>query len=162
MDESRRRASIGTGATKLAERLVIKRAAGGCIYLHRWLRSDPDELHDHPWDFCSVILAIGYWEITPKGRQWRAPGSIAFRKASERHRVELETDRTFLAQHADAVPVSIIFTGPERRQWGFHTPGGFVLGRDYRNGVRAKPSRAGDSATRHASSRARAAQDHLP
>lgn len=132
MDESKRRSSIGTGDIKLAERLVIKRAPEGCIYLHRWLRSDPDEFHDHPWDFCSVILAVGYWEVTAKGRQWRAPGSIVFRKARDRHRVELERDRSFLDQFDRPVPISIIFTGPERREWGFHTPKGFVPGREYR------------------------------
>jgi hypothetical protein len=132
MDDGKRRSAIGTGAIKLAERLVIRRDVEGCIYMHRWLRSDPDDLHDHPWAFCSLILAVGYWEVTTKGRFWRAPGSIAFRKATERHRVELETDRTFLAQHDDPTPVSIIFTGAERRAWGFHTAGGFINGRQYR------------------------------
>jgi hypothetical protein len=145
MDDGKRRSAIGTGAVKLADRLVIRRDPLGCVYLHRWLRSDPDDLHDHPWDFCSFILAVGYWEITAKGRAWRPPGSIVFRKATERHRVELETDKTFLAQYPGQLPVSIIFTGPERRAWGFHTSRGFVLGRQYRAGQQTNPSRAGDS-----------------
>ena len=32
------------------------------IFLHKFLKSDPDDLHDHPWDFISIILWGGYWE----------------------------------------------------------------------------------------------------
>lgn len=36
----------------------------GRIYLHKFLRSDHDRaLHDHPWNFVSIILKGGYWEF---------------------------------------------------------------------------------------------------
>ena len=38
--------------------------AKGRIYLHHFLRSDHDRaLHDHPWNFVSIILRGGYWEF---------------------------------------------------------------------------------------------------
>src|SRR3954465_13658675 len=40
------------------------------VYLHRFHRSDADELHNHPWPFISIILAGGYWERTPASG-WR-------------------------------------------------------------------------------------------
>lgn len=36
----------------------------GAVYLHRFLRSDADDHHDHPWPFVSVILWRGYVEET--------------------------------------------------------------------------------------------------
>jgi hypothetical protein len=117
--------TVGTGDTPLYERIVIARSAARCIYVHRWLRSDPDELHDHPWDWCSVILSGSYWEVTEEGRFFRDAGSVAIRKAEERHKVVLDD--------ANPVkPVSLFITGIERREWGFHTPEGFVEGRIYR------------------------------
>ena len=26
------------------------------IFIHRFLKSDPDDLHDHPWEFRTIIL----------------------------------------------------------------------------------------------------------
>lgn len=121
---------IGAGEETLAERLIIKRSPEGCIYMHRWYTSDPDSLHDHPWDSVSVIIDTGYWEVTPAGRFWRKPGDITFRKATDLHRVELETA---LKYPKAAHPLSLFITGPEVREWGFHTANGFVVGRDYRS-----------------------------
>ena len=35
------------------------------IFLHRFIKSDPDDLHDHPWSFRSIILKGG-WNILNK------------------------------------------------------------------------------------------------
>lgn len=115
---------IGTGDTPLAQRTILRNLPDGAIYKHVWLRSDPDDLHDHPWDFCSVILKGGYWEVTPDARAWRAPGSIVFRKAEELHRVELDP--------AHPRPESLFITARRRRAWGFVTPDGWVDGESYR------------------------------
>ena len=41
---------------------------GFTVKLHRFLRSDPArDLHDHPWDFVSIILWGGYYEETESG-----------------------------------------------------------------------------------------------
>ena len=38
------------------------------IFLHKFLKSDPDDLHDHPWSYRTIILWGGYWEYTDKGK----------------------------------------------------------------------------------------------
>jgi hypothetical protein len=37
------------------------------IFIHKFLKSDPDDLHDHPWEFRTFILAGGYWEYREEG-----------------------------------------------------------------------------------------------
>jgi len=32
------------------------------VFLHHFLRSDPDDVHDHPWGYFTIILKGGYWE----------------------------------------------------------------------------------------------------
>ena len=60
------------------------------IFLHRFLKSDPDDLHDHPWAFRSLILFGGYWEYTETGKTWRGPLSYRYAPANTFHRVELD------------------------------------------------------------------------
>lgn len=35
------------------------------IFLHKFLKSDPDDVHDHPWSYFTIILKGGYYEWTP-------------------------------------------------------------------------------------------------
>ena len=54
------------------------------VFLHKFLKSDPDDVHDHPWPYATLILKGGYWEWVPqfndKGQKigeiahWRKPG----------------------------------------------------------------------------------------
>ena len=39
------------------------------IFLHKFLKSDTEDLHDHPWSFTTVILWGGYWEYIPINRK---------------------------------------------------------------------------------------------
>jgi hypothetical protein len=44
------------------------------LYLHKFFRSDKDrDLHDHPWNFRSLILTAGYWEhsYNPAWLRWK-------------------------------------------------------------------------------------------
>lgn len=82
-------------------------------YLHHIVRSDIDDFHDHPWENTSVILAGGYWEVTPEGRWWRARGDVIQRSARALHRIELEPGLE---------PWSLFITGPKVREWGFQHP----------------------------------------
>ena len=44
------------------------------IFIHKFLKSDPDDLHDHPWGFTTFIIAGGYWEYLDQDTKvWRAP-----------------------------------------------------------------------------------------
>lgn len=105
--------------------------------IHKFYLSDDDCLHDHPWNFVSIILTTGYyeWQEAPfdynypdqeKGKReileiekygnkkvfkrLYKPGSILFRKSTDTHRVELIDGKTAW---------TIVFTGPRLRKWGF-------------------------------------------
>jgi hypothetical protein len=107
--------------------------------IHKFINSDDDCLHDHPWNFISIILKTGYNEVSiidPKKikhndnvevysytlnsfgenkKQWAikrfyGPGSIIFHKATHTHRVELINN---------TVAWTIVFTGKRIRSWGF-------------------------------------------
>lgn len=84
------------------------------IFLHRFLRSDIDGLHDHPWKFWgSFILSGGYWEDTEKGRFWRKPGWHGFKGANFFHRVVLDEKK------AKGPTWTLFFVGYHVKDWGF-------------------------------------------
>lgn len=94
------------------------------VYLHQILRSDDDRaLHDHPWDNTSWVLDGGYIEHTPDGVFERTVGYLGGRSATDRHRLEV----------ADGQPaVTLFFTGPKVREWGFWCGGDrFVHWQDF-------------------------------
>ena len=89
------------------------------IFLHQFLRSDPDDLHDHPWGFFTVILRGGYWEHVYADddkqdtvRMWRAPGFFQSVDPMHTHRIELDES---------AGPCWTLFIPYRRsREWGFY------------------------------------------
>lgn len=85
---------------------------------HTFYMSDPDPLHDHPWDWGRLILHGRYREHRADGTYTDCgPGHIVWRRpAEDLHRVELLTPS-----------VSTIFWhGKRRRTWGFrYDAGGF-------------------------------------
>lgn len=91
------------------------------VYLHQFLRSDDDRaLHDHPWWFVSLILRGGYYEHTPGGIRWRGAPSIAYRRATHIHRVELPGGPEGSGRENDEEPCwTVIVTGRRSRSWGF-------------------------------------------
>lgn len=91
---------------------------GGKLFLHRFHRSDSDAaLHDHPWNFWSIILWGGYHEETPAGLKWHWPFSFLRRPAEWRHRVVLA--------RSWPKPWTLVWTGPRSRKWGFWCPRGW-------------------------------------
>ena len=80
------------------------------IFLHNFHKSDPDDLHDHPWPFVTIILKGGYWEHTPKGKFWRGAGTINWAGSKSLHRVELEPGLDTW---------TLFIPGPPVREWGF-------------------------------------------
>ena len=62
------------------------------IFLHKILKSDLGDLHDHYWTYLTIIIKGGYWETTSKGTFWRKPGYIGFRSANHFHRVDLKPE----------------------------------------------------------------------
>jgi len=89
------------------------------IFLHKFLKSDPDDVHDHPWPYASLILKGGYYEWVPifsDGKKigemchWRGPGHFRICNANSYHRVELDPEITAW---------TLFMPGPQRREWGF-------------------------------------------
>jgi hypothetical protein len=102
------------------------------IFLHKFLKSDPDDLHDHPWPYATLILKGGYYEWIPqfnsKGEKigelavWRAPGHFRVCSATSYHRIELDPDVTCW---------TLFMPGPQKREWGFATRKGWVQHEKY-------------------------------
>ena len=64
------------------------------ILLHKILKSDLGDLHDHYWSYITIILKGGYWETNKTGTFWRRPGYIGFRRASDRHSLKIPKGKT--------------------------------------------------------------------
>lgn len=90
------------------------------LMLHKFHRSDEDrELHDHPWNFYTLILTKGYWEhsefqygitnATLRHRVWYPRFSVLYRRAEWRHRVEIK----------EAPVWTLVLRLGRRREWGF-------------------------------------------
>jgi len=93
------------------------------IFLHKFLKSDPDDLHDHPWDYFTFILRGGYYEHTPKGKTWRRPFTFKCGKATDLHRIELDPD----------VPDcwTLFIPMKKKREWGFKKDGEWINNEEY-------------------------------
>lgn len=96
------------------------------VYLHEILRSDDDRaLHDHPWANTSLVLSGRYIEHTPEGSFAREAGFVGSREAESSHRLEiLPGERA----------ITLFFTGPKVREWGFRCPKGWVHWKDFTAG----------------------------
>ena len=93
------------------------------IFIHRFLKSDPDDLHDHPWAFFSIILSGGYWEYTESGKSWRGAFTSRYAPANTFHRVELDKNIPYCW--------TIFIPFMSTRDWGFKTINGWINHEDY-------------------------------
>ena len=102
------------------------------IFLHKFLKSDPDDVHDHPWPYATLVLKGGYWEWIPHfdtvGRKtgeyqvWRGPGHFRVSKARSFHRIELDPDITAW---------TLFMPGPKQREWGFMVRNQWIQWEEY-------------------------------
>ncbi len=102
------------------------------IFLHKFLKSDPDDLHDHPWPYATFIIKGGYWEWVPQltndGKKfgeiakWRGPGHFRFCKANSYHRIELDPQVECW---------TIFMPGPQQKEWGFMHKGHWIPHEQY-------------------------------
>lgn len=103
------------------------------FFIHRFLRSDRDDLHDHPWNFITYLVDGAYkerkwnpetgeidvnvrWNFRSKFASHKM-NRLIFRKATDQHQVVLYSE---LKPHqiAEAI-LTICVTGPTKREWGF-------------------------------------------
>jgi len=123
---------IGKDGTPYMRRYHLIKNEWLRVYVHEILRSDEDpELHDHPWDFTTILLSGGYSEEVPVKEfgNWQAGEtkkilwprwSIIRHKADDLHRLDIEK------------PVWTLFiAGKSRRDWGFLTKSGWKYHRDF-------------------------------
>lgn len=104
------------------------------VMIHWIVAPDPDrDPHDHPWSFYSFIWRGGYYEwVYPQDgrkqlhRHERWSGHLM--RAEGVHKIEEVEEGT----------ITVVITGPRRREWGFSTPGGWVHYKDYL--LRHKPA----------------------
>ena len=90
------------------------------VFLHKFHKGDPGDVHDHPWPYFTLILKGGYYEWIPQFhddgtmscevRKWRGPGHFRFCSANSYHRIELKEGVT---------PWTLFMPGPQRQEWGF-------------------------------------------
>ena len=102
------------------------------VFLHKFLKSDPDEVHDHPWPYATLILKGGYYEhipnFNPAGalvghtRYWRGPGHFRICSANSYHRVELK-------EGTDCW--TMFMPGPQHREWGFLVKNKWIQHEEY-------------------------------
>lgn len=102
------------------------------VFLHKFLKSDPDDVHDHPWPYFTIILKGGYYEWIPQfdsaGRKcgeighWRGPGHFRVSSATSYHRIELDPDVTCW---------TLFCPGPRQRDWGFLVKNHWVQWQQY-------------------------------
>lgn len=102
------------------------------VFLHKFLKSDPDDVHDHPWPFATFILKGGYYEWVPtfgadgkkigEVARWCGPGSFRIRGANSFHRIELDPGVTCW---------TLFMPGPKQRDWGFLVKNKWVQWEDY-------------------------------
>lgn len=113
----------GPDGTLYLWRLYLIETPFGGIKLHRIVRPDHDRaMHDHPWDFLSIVLRGGYTEAIDDGTfvptanvaavfPWRRVRWASFHRAEDRHRiVKLERNRPAW---------TLVLSGRKRRPWGF-------------------------------------------
>ena len=102
------------------------------IFVHKFCKSDPDDVHDHPWPYATLILKGGYYEWIPEfdaagkmlgeKRHWRRPGHFRVCGADSFHRIELDPCVTAW---------TLFMPGPQKREWGFLVENQWINNNEY-------------------------------
>ena len=110
------------------------------IYIHGIYKEDEDlHLHDHPWNYTSLILrgyfterSMSYDVIKSDDSEWRnkrvserviGPFRLINRKAEQFHKI--------LKLHSKAV-YTLFFVGKRKREWGYDVNGKWIDHETYR------------------------------
>lgn len=96
--------------------LLRIRALNFKVHLHHIVRSDEDYwLHDHPWNFVSIVLWEGYTEETLTGTRRIRAGQVVRHRQRDAHRLTLRRPAWTLC-----------FVTGKKKKWGFHLPAGWM------------------------------------
>jgi hypothetical protein len=152
------------GEPYLIRRTLISFGKWFSIKYHQILQSDDVCSHDHPWSFLTIILKGGYYEWTPvdqkengeilanhvapdeviEVKRWHGAGSIMYRPAKWRHRLELRKEGLYevvknngnvsvtISQSPPVIPAhTLVFTFKVIQPWGFFTKRGWMYWKNY-------------------------------
>jgi hypothetical protein len=105
------------------------------VFLHKFLKGDPDDVHDHPWGYFTLILKGGYYEWIPQfnelgekvgeTRYWRGPGHFRSCRPNSYHRIELDPGVTAW---------TLFMPFKKVREWGFLVKNKWIHNEDYLKG----------------------------
>lgn len=115
------------------------------IFIHQFLRSDRDDLHDHPWNFCTYLVSGSYTEKMrvyahnsdgsylsyhdDLTRRTTESNRFVFRKATDQHQVIVDQD--LKEKDKDKAALTLFISGPTKREWGFIKDNKWVEWREY-------------------------------
>lgn len=142
------------GEPYLIRRTILTLGSWFSIKYHQILLSDDFCPHDHPWGFITIILKGGYYEWTPieqkdsgvtvagmigvdgdiEVKKWHGAGSIMYRPATWKHRLELKVPIKYVNGRLSDDPIiahTLVFTGRVVRDWGFFTKSGWIFWKNY-------------------------------
>ncbi len=99
-------------------RWEILKTRWGSIWLHAIYKADQDKhLHNHPWDFKSIVLKGSYLEKTEKGIIKQHPGKFNSRSGESYHKI---------LELLSPVVYTLFFVSPTKREWGYKVDGKFI------------------------------------
>lgn len=95
------------------------------LYFHKFLRSDRDCPHDHPFAFWTLMLQGSYteqlydWRTRTLTSTRRTPTehALIYRSADALHRVIV--DQNLPIERMDEAPMTLFLTGAKTQEWGF-------------------------------------------
>lgn len=103
-------------------RLHLVKTPWFALMVHWIHKPDPEpDLHDHPVTFLSLIVRGGYTEELSRG-------------LVRRRRFNFIRARTHVhaIRHVEPKTITFCFVGPKVREWGYHTPAGWVHWKTYK------------------------------
>jgi hypothetical protein len=94
------------------------------IWIHCIYAPDEDKhLHNHPWDFKSMVIKGSYLEETENGNIFQKFGKFNSRNGDDFHKIlKLNTEKVY----------SLFFVTPPKREWGYKVDGKFIQHEEYR------------------------------
>ncbi len=99
-------------------RCEILKTRWGSIWLHAIYKADKDKhLHNHPWDFRSVVLKGSYIEETESGMITQYPGKVNKRNGEDFHKIK---------KLLSPVVWTLFIVSKTKREWGYKVDGNFI------------------------------------
>lgn len=92
------------------------------IFIHKIMKSDTDDLHDHPWWYFTFILKNFYVEEFIDSVKTRSRWSFRISNPRKLHRIVVDESRP---------PVTLFIRGPKIRDWGFVKDGKWIFFKKY-------------------------------